>query len=267
MQAVVVHPGSIEEATASPAAAAEVAAADEVILPSKSLTPAERVDIYHGMYLLRMEEALATDYPALKHFLGDRGFYQLVRDYVQVYPSRSYTLNRLSDHMPEFLKNARGRKHQEFLVDMARLELAVTEVFDEQETAPLSEARITQVAPDEWERAVLKPIAAFRLLDVRHNVNDYAQSLKDEAHEHPKPRLKQAWLAIYRRNYAVFRLELSRAAYDLLSDLVSGEALGAALEAALGRDARRRPHPDQLSRWFRDWVAAGIFASLEIRRA
>ena len=30
------------------------------------------------MYLLRMEEALGVDYPALQHFLGERGFRGLV---------------------------------------------------------------------------------------------------------------------------------------------------------------------------------------------
>ena len=44
--------------------------ATAAILPSRTLTPVERVGIYHGMYLLRMQEALATDYPALKHFLA-----------------------------------------------------------------------------------------------------------------------------------------------------------------------------------------------------
>src|SRR5262245_32289965 len=91
MQAVVAHPGRVEEAVADPAAAAELAPAgiEELILPSRSLTPVERVGIYHGMYLLRMEEALATDYPALKHFLGDEAFRALVRGYVQAHPSRS----------------------------------------------------------------------------------------------------------------------------------------------------------------------------------
>ena len=45
-----------------------------MILPSRTLQPEERLAIYQGMYLLRMEEALETDYPALKHFLGDEAF-------------------------------------------------------------------------------------------------------------------------------------------------------------------------------------------------
>lgn len=266
MQSVVVHAGSIEQALGAPEAVREVEGAAAVIRPSKTLTPAERVEIYHAMYPLRMEEALATDYPALKHFLGGPGFFELAQQYVRVYPSRCYTLNRLGDHMPEFLKNAAERKHQAFLVDLARLELAVTEVFDERETSALSEAGIAALKPEDWEHAVLRPVAALRLVDLRYNANDYVQALKDEQRA-PRPKQKPTWVAIYRKQFAVYRQELSRPAYELLAELVAGAALGAAIQAALLRDARRRPHPDQLSRWFRDWVAAGMFASVATTEA
>lgn len=266
MQGVVVHPGSIDEALASPLAMAETASASEVVLASKTLTPEERIEIYQGMYLLRMADALASDYPALKHFLGEHGFFELVRDYVQVYPSRSYTLNRLGEHMPEYLRNARGRKHQEFLTDLARLELAVAEVFDAAQVEPLSESQIGAVRLEEWERAVLRAVPALRLLSLRYNANDYAQAVK-ETKRAPKPRLKETWVAVYRRDYAVWRQALPRAAHDLLSDLVAGVSVGQAIQAASKRDPRRRPREEQLFRWFRDWVAGGIFASVRISSA
>ncbi len=76
MQEVVVHPGTVEEAIASPAAEREIPSnrLADVVLPSASLTSAERVGVYHGMYLMRMEEALATDYPVIHYLLGDDGF-------------------------------------------------------------------------------------------------------------------------------------------------------------------------------------------------
>jgi hypothetical protein len=60
MQAVIVHPGPPEEAVRTSVARALVP--DErladVILPSKTLRPEERLAIYHGMYPLRMRDAL-----------------------------------------------------------------------------------------------------------------------------------------------------------------------------------------------------------------
>jgi hypothetical protein len=261
LQAVVVHPGSAREALGSPGAAAELApeALGELILPSRTLTPVERVGIYQGMYLLRMEEALASDYPALKHFLGDDRFFELVRDYVQVHPSRSYTLNRLGDQLPEYVREARGVKRREFCHELARLERAVSEVFDAPERPALEAQDVARVAPEAWERARLQPIDAFRLLALRYPANEYLQSLKDEDHDHPRPRLKLNWLAVYRSNDSVYRLALSRAAHDLLADLAAGRPLGEAVAAALARGGRRAPGEGELHRWFRSWVSAGLF--------
>lgn len=265
MQTVVVHPGEIDEALASPEAVAELPSEriGEVILPSRTLTPAERLDVYHGMYLLRMYDALQFDYPALEHFLGERGFRDLVRDYVQVFPSRSYTLNRLGDHLPEFLRAA-SVPRREFCHDLARLELAVTEVFDAPETPALSEAAIAAVPPDAWENARLQPVSAFRLLSFRYPVNAYLQSVRDEEHHHPPTRAKNTWVAVYRRDYGLYRLDLSRSAHDLLADIVKGLPLGEALAAAIQRGGRPRPEPDALFRWFREWVSGGVFQSVDL---
>src|SRR5439155_9859364 len=171
MQDVVVHPGPVDEAIAAAAGQLPPERLPEVVLPSRSLAPSERVGIYQGMYLLRMEEALESDYPALKRFLGPRGFRALVRDYVASFPSRSYTLNRLGDHLPEFVLRAGGLRHRAFGHDLARLELALTQVFDEAETPPIRPEAVAAVPVDQWPSARLRPIAAFRLLALRHPVN------------------------------------------------------------------------------------------------
>lgn len=265
MQAVVVHPGTVEEAVASPEATAELSAdrVVQVILPSKALTPTERVGVYHGMYLLRMVEALESDYPGLQHFLGDEGFRELVRGYVQAYPSRSYSLNRLGDHLPEYVKDAPGIRRRDFCCDLARLELAVNQVFDAPETPPLSAEAIAAVTAEAWERARLRPIEAFRLLSFRYSVNAYLQTVKDDDHHHPRIRLKATFVAVYRRNYSVYRLELARAAHDLLRDLVEGMPLGEAVAVALRHGGGRAPRAEQLHRWFREWVSGGLFRSVE----
>lgn len=266
MQAVVVHPGSDAEAVASAAAAGEIPAerVGDVILPSRTLLPLERLGVYHGMYLLRMHDALASDYPALKHFLGDRAFLGMVSDYVQAYPSRSYSLNRLGDHLPEFLASLAALKRRDFCVELARLEHAIALAFDAPETPALSEAAIEAVAPETWERARLVPVAALHLLAFRYPVNAYLQSVRDEAHSaHPKAKLKSEWVAVYRRAFAVYRLDLTREAHDLLRDLAAGTRLGDAIAAALKRGGKRAPTPEALFRWFREWVSGGVFASVE----
>jgi len=265
MQAVIVHPGRVDDALAAAADEVPAERIGEVILPSRTLTPAERLDVYHGMYLLRMEEALASDYPALKHFLGDEGFFDLVRDYVQVHPSKSFSLNPLGYHLPEFVKTATGLKRPDFCHELAQLELAVAQAFDGPETARIGEAAIAAVPPEAWETARLAPVATFYLLSFRYPVNDYLQTVLDDNHDHPKARLKDQWIAVYRRDYVVYRLDLTRAAHDLLADLVRGTPLGDAIGKALKTGGRRAPSEHELFRWFRQWVSVGVFQSVETR--
>jgi len=264
MLGLVVHPGPVEEALRVAEAEVPAGRIGDVVLPSKTLTAAERIGIYHGMYPLRMTEALQSDYPALAHYLGDDGFRYLVRGYVQAFPSRSYTLNSLGEHLPEYVKTAPGVHRPAFCHDLARLELAVSEVFDAPETPPLSEKAIAAVSPEAWEHAMLAPVAAFRLLAFRYPVNAYLQTVKDDQHDHPKARLKDTWVAVYRRDYGVYRLEVSRPAHDLLADLAAARPLGEAVTRAVRAGGRRAPTEHELFRWFREWVSGGVFRSVTL---
>ena len=264
LQAVIVHPGDVEEAIASDEAASEVEPErlEELVRPSHSLTSAERVEIYHGMYLLRMVEALEADYPAVRHFLGEEAFEELVAEYVQSFPSRSYTLNRLGDHVPAFFLAHPERPHAAFLVDLARYELAVTEAFDEQESPVLSPEEARAIPASAWPTARLVPVAAFRLLALRHPIGAHVEASKRGATP-PAPRRRQSWMAVYRRDYAVMRIDLTRPQYDLLAALAAGTPLAEAVAAAaLALRASRRE--SAVSRWFSSWVAAGMFSRIAV---
>ncbi len=265
MQACILDQGTAEEAIASAPAQAAIPAdqARTVVLPSKTLTALERLDVYRGMYLLRMEEALSIDYPSLKHFLGEDEFMRLVARYVEVYPSRSYTLNRLGDHFPEFVASLDDLPRQEFCSDLARLEYALTCVFDAQETPPMTAEQVQAVPQDAWETARLKPIEAFRLLEFRYPVSRYVGAVDGE---NPFPRLapKKTWVVAYRYKYGLHRMDLTQPAYEMLSALASGRAVGEAIVGVLTRKWRPAVKQAQLFEWFRDWMAEGFFQAVEI---
>lgn len=263
MQSVIVHPGAVEDALASPEAASLLPPdrLSDAILPSATLTSAERVGIYHGMYPLRMAEALESDYPALAHFVGPERWSALVRDYVLAHPSRSYTLNVLGRALPSWLLVAEKLPRRGFCHDLARLEWAVSEAFDAAETPRLSETALAAVSPEAWETARLVPSAALRLVELRWNANQWLDSTKGDGHDHPKPQRRDAWVAVFRQSYAVYRRELSRPAFRLLADLASGLPVGEALAGALRR--RGTPGPESLTRWFQGWAADGLFQGVQ----
>src|SRR4030095_7605606 len=105
---------------------------------------------------------------------------------------------------------------------------------------------IESIAPEDWERARFTPIGAFRLLALRYPASAYLDSLKDERHQHPPARRRDSYVALYRREYAVYRHDLTRGEHDLLADLAAGKPLGRAVAGALKRGGRRRPQGEDL---------------------
>ncbi len=267
MQACIEDQGTCEEAIASERARAAISAeeARSIVLPSKTLSSLERLDIYRGMYLLRMEEALSTDYPGLKHFLGDDKFMRMVERYVEVYPSRSYTLNRLGDHLPKFLRTLDDLPKKDFCCELARLELLLTEVFDAEDAPPLTEAAVRAVPPEAWETARLKPIPAFAIAEFDYPVSQYLGGV-DEENPFPRIARKKTWMVAYRRDFNVSRHDLERPAYALLSALASGQTVGDAIVGTMTQRWRPAVKEACLFEWFRDWMADGLFQAVELAK-
>ena len=264
MQTVIVHPGSDRQAVASPKARKMVPLRQfpRVIRPSQTLDSFDRIGIYRGMYLARLREALEADYPGLLHFLGRKRFSDLVAGYIGRYPSRSYTLNRVGDHLPGYVRQRPGMVRKEFVYELACFELLMSQLFDAEESAVLTPEAIAAVPPESWERARLKPITALSVQAHRYPVGAYLEAIS-QGKPRPSTRRKDNWAVVYRRNYALCWLDLTRPAYRLLHALVRGIPLGEALSTVLSN--RRQPVGEvQLFSWFRGWVTEGLFQAIEL---
>lgn len=268
MQAVVVHPGTTEQALRSRDAAAHLKPArlESVLLPSKTLSAAQRIAIYQEMYPLRMRDALAADYPGLEHFLGNR-FWDFVSAYTAAHPSRGYTLNRLGDHVPAFLGRQRTFGPRAFLKDLARLELAITESFDSPEAGTLRAEDLEALTPERLGPSRLVTAPSLRLVELEWNAGDYLDTLRDENHDHPKPRRSRSFVAVVRRNYSVYRFPLSEAAFLVLSDLKESRSIAAVVERAMRRRGQRGAAAEDFTGWFRQWTAEGFFSEIRGKRA
>ncbi|MEO8360648.1 MAG: putative DNA-binding domain-containing protein [Vicinamibacteria bacterium] len=264
LQAVVVHPGTTEEALKSPRASALLKRSEleSVMRPSKTLTAAQRLQIYQEMYPMRMRDALSSDYPALEHFLGD-GFWDFVVAYTKKHPSMGYTLNRLGDHMPAFVGRQTKLKNRAFLHDLTRLELAVTEAFDSAEAPVLRAEDLDALGPSKLPKARLRTAPSLRLLTLSWNADAYLDTLRDEDHHHPKPKRADSFVVIVRRNYSVYRFAVPESEFLVLQDLKAGKTIGKAVEKALARRGKRRPAPELFGTWFGQWTSQGLFSEIE----
>lgn len=274
IQAVLVHPENAAAGLVSREAANLVPPerVEDIVVPTSALTSVERLGIYQEMYLLRMSEALESDYPALARHLGEDAFGHLVSDYVAAHPSQSYTLNRLGDYLPDFLKTWGPARWRPVRSDLARVERAISHVFDATDEPALPGAHLLALTSETLAASRIS-VAACAVLEVRFK----ALELLDESEKEPEAEnaaMKEAtagtttataktktWIVLYRRSFAVQRRALAPAAGRLLSALTAGMTVAEAIEGVL-RSGRSAPPLEQITAWFREWASLGLLRKI-----
>jgi hypothetical protein len=277
MQTVLMHPGGVEHGIASAPARevidVEPAQAERIVTRSQSLGALERLAIYGRAYFARLLECLRESYPILAQTLGEDAFDSFAIDYLQQFPSRSYTLNHLGKDFPRFLADSRPTEEDtpspswpDFVIDLARLEWTYGEVFDgpgiEGQPA-LSIETLRAIPAERWPEAIVTPVPCLRLLELRYPVHRYYSAVRrKKAVEIPEP--DETLLAITRRDFVIRRFELSRPQFALLEAITAGlpigEAVGRAAESA-GDDVTA--FAGKLRGWFRNWTAERLFLAVQ----
>jgi len=255
-QASVVQPHELRRRT-------RLAPAASVIRPSPTLRPRQRVEIYAGGYLARLTDALHEDFPALTRLLGPRAFPELCRAYLERHPSRSWSLNPLGRKLPEFLSGRVKVSRREAARDLARLEVAMSEVFDGEGVEPLKPADFAKIPAAKLAAVRVKFVPTFQLLALDHAVNPYVDAVRAQRRDLPPLRRKRSWIAVYRKGFQVWRLDLEEGAHAALAALLRGRSVGAAVAAAT-RLWKGKPGDLQtlIRQWFGEWVSEGFFAKI-----
>ena len=76
-------------------------------------------------------------------------------------------------------------------------------------------------------------------------------------------RRKRAWVAVYRKEFQVRRLDLAEAAHAALSALHRGRTVGQAVAAAARVwTCSAEELQSRIRRWFGEWASEGFFAVL-----
>jgi len=279
-QSVISHPEGIQSGIETDEAQTLIhlkkSELEKIIRRSKNLSAEERLAIYANAYYARLLECLRESFPVLTKTLSPNVFNDFAFDYLQSYPSKSYTLNRLGDHFGDFLDQTRPDRTPEnpnpqtdwpdFLIDLARLEWNIEQVFDGPgaENKPILLTEDLQgLAPEEFAAARLVPNRSLKLLEFKFPVNAYytaAKGLKETEEPPAPPNPGQQFLALHRRDFIVRRTELSAAQHALLASLQSGSTITEAIMAAAGQsDLPDEQFQSALRQWFGNWTAAGFF--------
>jgi hypothetical protein len=276
MAAAVMMPLTPDEEmrTTAPDGRAMTEVASSFIAPNSRLTPFERLEIYNRQYWLRVTGALAEDFPALRAVVGTKRFEDLSVAYLIEHPSRSFTLRNLGSKLIDWLianPAWTGRRHK-LAVDLARIEWAFVEAFDNAEHTPLT---IDQIATLEGgSRLALQP--HVRLLALEYPADDIALALHSKekrqtseagvTHEDgaevpvrlPRLRRRPTWVAAHRVDLNVYYRRMEREEFLTLAAIRDGKALVEALDAGFaGSRIPEGRRPERVREWFATWAELG----------
>ena len=250
----------------------EVAAS--FIAPNSRLSAFERLEIYNRQYWFRVLGALAEDFPALRAIVGSARFESLSIAYLSAHPSRSFSLRNLGSHLPQWLLDHpqhTGRRHL-LAVDVARIEWAFVEAFDNAEQTPLT---LDQVATlDAGSRLALQP--HVQLIALSYPADDLVLALHDREKRQateagvkhddgaetparlPSLRRRPTWVAAHRVDLAVYYRRMQREEFLTLTALRDGHTLEAALESGFADSRVPASHrASKVQVWFTTWAELG----------
>lgn len=234
---------------------------DAWIKAKDNFAPADQLGVYVNGYRYRLYNVTAEDYPVLKHAMGKDAFEDMLWDCVNSVHSAHFNIARYSSVVPDFL--ASHGTATPFAIEVARIESAIAQLMDAAETTPLTPEHLAGMSAEAVMDSTLAPRKALQLFALNYPVNAYYNAVKaDENPALPEP--QPSFLAVYRHDDIVWRMDLEENEYHLLRNIFSGLSIGAALEKTQNdRGLSDEALPSQLSAWFSRWMRNALLAVSE----
>ncbi|MGH2901230.1 MAG: HvfC/BufC family peptide modification chaperone [Solirubrobacteraceae bacterium] len=135
----------------------------------REISVSERLHIYTSAYFARIQAALLDDYGALHAAIGDDAFHDLAKLYLMAHPPRRFSLRFAGERLPEFLRGPIAEaftRRWPFAADLAELEWARVDVFDERDTVALEREALATVPPEDWAQLRFALVPAHRILSL-----------------------------------------------------------------------------------------------------
>jgi hypothetical protein len=223
-----------------------------LVLPTPTLVPAARIEIYQDMYFWRLYEVLREDFPKTHEALGD-DFEHLVRSYLARHPSSHPSVRHLGAHLAAFLETDALARSRPWLPDLARLERARVDAFDAPDAVPVRANDLCAVSPGAWAELRFTTIPAVEVIRSRWPVHEVWA-----APQAPPSGPRATSVRVWRQEFTVFHAVMDEVEDAAFTALRAGEPFGAVCEA-VGEHAPDTAAADAgglLARWLEDGLIA-----------
>lgn len=242
--------------------------AAEHIVPSPTLRPAQRIQIYNQQYWWRLLNTLHESFPLLTRLFGYFEFNQVIGiPYLTKYPPRHWSLGLLGDRLPQWCREDYDAPDKGLVSHAAELDWAFSSSFTSNAGVPLTQSEVA--TPDDaavlldktlytqpyihlfaWDYDLFKYREDFLKQDCGYWINNDFPVL-----EHSRA----YYFILYRdwRNHISWK-EITEGEYVILRHFQKGASINSICESLEGQKTEvYEAAMENLQVWFQEWTQRG----------
>lgn len=223
-----------------------------------TLSPQQRMGIYHNAYRVRLVEVLLDNFEHTAMYLGEKWFYKLANTYVQNTPSTCHNISDYGRTLPEYL-SAQLPEDQE-ICELAVMDWRLRRAFDGEDCHILDNDGLQNLVETDGANTRLTPVPTASVVTHSFNTLDIWQAINDDQGPPAVDRLETPVdILIWRKGHSPHFRSLTRMESVAINSLLAGntlEQIGESLQL-------EKPEADvstefglMLKRWIDDRVLA-----------
>jgi len=219
---------------------------------SPARSSAQRMTFYGNAYVLRLKEALMTDYEMLHCYLGDELFEQLMDSYIEQHPSQHTSLRYFGQHMVELTQQLEPFKQLPEVAEMAKIEQAFATSFDAANSPAVSLNQLADLNPEAWATLRLSFHDSVQLVPQHYNSFQIWRALSNDETPPEKHTDKTSWL-IWRQDLVSRYRALEPAELSALTTALSSGSFADICETLLEHFSEEET-PQRAVGYLQQWI-------------
>lgn len=223
-----------------------------------------RLATYTDGYRSRLLEALETTYPGMKAALGEDQFERSMRQFIEAFPSRHYSIRYYGQTLREFIRATRAEPDAWVLQDLSGWEWVLAEVFDAPDDVPIGAERLAAINPEVWPLVTFVLRASVRSVAIGSNAVQWWRWAREGG---VKPSAFQCAPAtswrIWRQGVRTMFRSLDAAESAALVVASAGGTFGEMCEV-IAREVGATEAPPRAASILNGWFADEIIANLAV---
>lgn len=188
----------------------------------------ERLAIYGDAYRLRLIDILRDEYLACACFFGEERFSTLLYNYIDAYPSKSFSVRFLGEHLSEYFVKC----NEHFASELAAFEWMMSLTGDALDSHYFNRDDLNNMPHDQWAYLQFSIHPAVFILPCYWNVVDYWGAVTNEleAISPQKNASPTTWMIWRNKAYESFYRPLNQAQRILFQAIKNQQNFGTICE-------------------------------------